>query len=235
MPVIDLANPTRFLASVNRVLPWLIAATIVLFAVGLFRAMNAPDDYQQGATVKIMFLHVPAAWLGMLGWARDERCRARHAGMAASAGRCRRQGRRADRRRVHLHLPRHRLALGPPDLGHLLGVGRAADVDAGAVAALSRRAGALLDRRRSRPRRARRGDPVAGRRGQSSDHQVLGRLVEHAAPAGLGLPHRWLDDRSVDSDAAPDHGAGLHAAVFHAASRRHAQRNLAPARAQHAA
>src|SRR5207244_10332021 len=43
MPVIDLANPTRFLAVVNRVLPWLIAATAILFAVGLFRAMNAPD------------------------------------------------------------------------------------------------------------------------------------------------------------------------------------------------
>src|SRR5215469_7333205 len=69
MPVIDLANPTRFLNVVNRVLPWLIAATAILFAVGLFRAMNAPDDYQQGATVKIMFLHVPAAWLGMFGWA----------------------------------------------------------------------------------------------------------------------------------------------------------------------
>ena len=68
MPVIDLANPTRFLTVVNRVLPWLIAATVILFAVGLFRAVNAPDDYQQGATVKIMFLHVPGAWLGMLGW-----------------------------------------------------------------------------------------------------------------------------------------------------------------------
>src|SRR5689334_4833325 len=68
MPVIDLANPTRFLAIVNRVLPLLTAVTIILFAVGLFRAVNAPDDYQQGATVKIMFLHVPAAWLGMFGW-----------------------------------------------------------------------------------------------------------------------------------------------------------------------
>ena len=68
MPVIDLANPTRFLTVVNRVLPWLIAATVILFAAGLFRAMNAPDDYRQGATVKIMFLHVPAAWLGMFGW-----------------------------------------------------------------------------------------------------------------------------------------------------------------------
>ncbi len=28
----------------------------------------APDDYHQGATVKIMFIHVPAAWLGMFAW-----------------------------------------------------------------------------------------------------------------------------------------------------------------------
>src|SRR6186997_611731 len=69
MAVIDLANPTRFLRIVDRVLPWLIAVTAILFAVGLYRALNAPDDYQQGATMKIMFLHVPAAWLGMFGWA----------------------------------------------------------------------------------------------------------------------------------------------------------------------
>jgi len=68
MPVIDLANPSRFLSIVNRLLPWLTAVTINLFVIGLYRAMNAPDDYQQGATVKIMFLHVPAAWLGMFCW-----------------------------------------------------------------------------------------------------------------------------------------------------------------------
>jgi heme exporter protein C len=69
MALIDLANPTRFLRLVARLLPWLIAATVVLFVIGLFQAINAPDDYQQGATVKIMYLHVPSAWLGMLGWA----------------------------------------------------------------------------------------------------------------------------------------------------------------------
>jgi heme exporter protein C len=68
MAVIDLANPTRFLRLVNRVLPWLIAVTVLLFIVGLYRSVNAPDDYQQGATVKIMYLHVPSAWLGMMGW-----------------------------------------------------------------------------------------------------------------------------------------------------------------------
>src|SRR5579884_637372 len=68
MAVIDLANPTRFLRLVERVLPWLAVVTALVFAIGLFQAVNAPDDYQQGATVKIMYLHVPAAWLGMLGW-----------------------------------------------------------------------------------------------------------------------------------------------------------------------
>src|SRR6202453_2108831 len=68
MPVTDLANPTRFLALANRLIPWLGALTVIAFAFGINQAMAAPDDYQQGATVKIMFLHVPSAWLGMLGW-----------------------------------------------------------------------------------------------------------------------------------------------------------------------
>ena len=41
---------------------------MVAFAFGLSQAYFAPDDYQQGATVKIMFIHVPAAWLGIFGW-----------------------------------------------------------------------------------------------------------------------------------------------------------------------
>jgi heme exporter protein C len=68
MSLIDLANPSRFLSLANRVLPWLMGATALAFAFGLNQAMGAPDDYQQGATVKIMFLHVPSAWLGMLAW-----------------------------------------------------------------------------------------------------------------------------------------------------------------------
>ncbi len=69
MALIDLANPTRFLRFVERSLPWLVAATAIVFAFGLVEAALAPDDYQQGATVKIMYLHVPAAWLAMFAWA----------------------------------------------------------------------------------------------------------------------------------------------------------------------
>jgi heme exporter protein C len=70
MALIDLANPSRFLALAARLIPWLAAATVVALAFGLREALFvAPDDYQQGATVKIMFLHVPSAWLCMGVWA----------------------------------------------------------------------------------------------------------------------------------------------------------------------
>jgi heme exporter protein C len=69
MALINLANPSRFLALVGRVLPWLALVTLIAFAAGIVLVLMAPDDYQQGATVKIMFVHVPAAWLASLIWA----------------------------------------------------------------------------------------------------------------------------------------------------------------------
>ncbi|MGE3144989.1 MAG: heme ABC transporter permease [Pseudorhodoplanes sp.] len=68
MPLIDLANPTRFLSLTARLIPWLAGLTGLVFAYGLLEVYGAPDDYQQGATVKIMFIHVPAAWLSMFVW-----------------------------------------------------------------------------------------------------------------------------------------------------------------------
>ncbi|MEW9804840.1 heme ABC transporter permease [Mesorhizobium marinum] len=61
----DLANPTRFLALADRVLPWLAAASALVLAAGLYLAFAAPADYQQGITVRIMYIHVPFAWLSM--------------------------------------------------------------------------------------------------------------------------------------------------------------------------
>jgi heme exporter protein C len=68
MRISELANPARFLRAANLLIPWLGGATVIVFAFAIYRAMLAPDDYQQGSTVKIMFLHVPSAWLGMLCW-----------------------------------------------------------------------------------------------------------------------------------------------------------------------
>jgi hypothetical protein len=63
MRLIDLANPSRFVALTDRMLPWVAMTTLAAFAIGVNRVYLAPDDYQQGAAVKIMFIHVPAAWL----------------------------------------------------------------------------------------------------------------------------------------------------------------------------
>ncbi len=60
------ANPTRFLNSARVVVPWSAAATAVLFALGLYLALVAsPADYQQGEAVRIMYIHVPSAWLSL--------------------------------------------------------------------------------------------------------------------------------------------------------------------------
>lgn len=62
----NLANPTRFLALVKRVLPGLWLVTGALFAIGLYLSFTTEGDYQQGLTVRIMYIHVPAAWLSMM-------------------------------------------------------------------------------------------------------------------------------------------------------------------------
>jgi heme exporter protein C len=68
MTLTDLANPTKFLSLTARILPPMAVATALLLAIGLAQSAMAPDDYQQGATVKIMFIHVPNAWLSMFVW-----------------------------------------------------------------------------------------------------------------------------------------------------------------------
>ena len=62
------ANPTRFLQLTAPLLPWFGGATAVLFAVGLYLGLSVPPDYQQGDTVRVMFLHVPAAWTAMMAY-----------------------------------------------------------------------------------------------------------------------------------------------------------------------
>jgi heme exporter protein C len=60
-----LANPERFMAFSRWAAPLLGAVAVALALAGLWLGFSAPDDYQQGATVRIMFIHVPAAILAM--------------------------------------------------------------------------------------------------------------------------------------------------------------------------
>ncbi len=59
------ANPARFMRFSGVVLPWLAALTAALLVGGLVLGFRAPPDYQQGDTVRIMFIHVPSAWMAM--------------------------------------------------------------------------------------------------------------------------------------------------------------------------
>ena len=64
-----LANPTRFMELSEKILPWLSIVAAALIGTAMYQVFFiAPADYQQGETVKIMYIHVPAAWLAMMGY-----------------------------------------------------------------------------------------------------------------------------------------------------------------------
>lgn len=61
------ANPARFLKLAETLLPPIWGGMILAFAAGLYMSLvTAPPDYQQGETVRIMFVHVPAAWMALM-------------------------------------------------------------------------------------------------------------------------------------------------------------------------
>ena len=63
------ANPRRFLALASWLTPLLLVSGLVLTAGALFWGLfNVPPDRLMGDTVRILFIHVPSAWLGMGGW-----------------------------------------------------------------------------------------------------------------------------------------------------------------------
>lgn len=60
------ANPGRFMRLANAILPWSAALAAILIALGLYLALFvAPPDYQQGESVRIMYVHVPSAWMAL--------------------------------------------------------------------------------------------------------------------------------------------------------------------------
>jgi heme exporter protein C len=62
-----LANPGRFARLSARVLPFSTAFTLICIGVGLYLGLiGSPPDYQQGETVRIMYVHVPSAWMALM-------------------------------------------------------------------------------------------------------------------------------------------------------------------------
>jgi hypothetical protein len=173
------ANPRRFKRLSAAILPWTGGATLVLFAVLVF----SPTDWQQGETVRIMYVHVPMAWLAMGGYT----------GLAMLS--------------IMSLIWRHPLAdLTARELSPVGAAFTALCLATGSLwgkpmwgtwwvwdarltscwccsscgSAMPRWCAPSTTRSAARGRR----DPGAGRHRERADREVLGGLVEHAAPAG---------------------------------------------------
>ena len=224
-----LANPSAFMRLSGKLLPWLIGITVVLFVAGLTMAFRAPPDYQQGETVRIMFIHVPSAWLSMACYTLIAISSAgyliwRHplADVSAKAA-------------APIGATFTLLALitgslwGKPMWGaYWVWDARLTSVlilfflylGLIALAAGDRRSGQGGPRRR---------DPEPYRRREYPDHQVFGELVEHAASARERDPRRWPHDTPGLAHSAAGHGHRLHRALHRAAYEGDARRDFAAA------
>ena len=64
-----LANPSRFMRLSNRLFVPVCIVTVICLVCGLYLGLfSSPADYQQGETVRIIYIHVPAAWLALFGY-----------------------------------------------------------------------------------------------------------------------------------------------------------------------
>ncbi|MGI9505217.1 MAG: heme ABC transporter permease CcmC, partial [Geminicoccaceae bacterium] len=64
------ANPLRYQRIADAIFPWAVIVAIMLTVAGLYYALvAAPPDYQQGEAYRIMFVHVPAAWMALMIYA----------------------------------------------------------------------------------------------------------------------------------------------------------------------
>jgi heme exporter protein C len=69
MSIWEYANPRRFMAFTDRWMPWLFGLAGVAMVVGLvWGFFFTPDDFRQGSTVKIIYLHVPSAMMAINAW-----------------------------------------------------------------------------------------------------------------------------------------------------------------------
>ena len=93
------ANPARFLRFARPATGWFLGLGLLLIAAGVVGGLFVtPPDYLQGESVRILYVHVPAAWLGMAGWAGIAVASLMQIGLAPSA--CRRSPDARSRRRA---------------------------------------------------------------------------------------------------------------------------------------
>ena len=68
MSIWEYANPVKFMRLSDAILPWTVAGAAIFTIGGVLWGFLTPQDYRQGATVKIIFLHVPSAMMAINIW-----------------------------------------------------------------------------------------------------------------------------------------------------------------------
>ena len=68
MSIWEYANPVKFMRLSGAILPWVVVGAVLCTVAGVVWGFLTPLDYKQGATVKIVFLHVPAAMMAINIW-----------------------------------------------------------------------------------------------------------------------------------------------------------------------
>ncbi len=70
MSIWEYANPKKFIATTTPIIPWAFGLAALCLVVGLaWGFFLTPDDFRQGSTVKIIYLHVPSAMMAINAWA----------------------------------------------------------------------------------------------------------------------------------------------------------------------
>ncbi len=60
-----MGSPRYFYGVAGKLIPWFMATFLITLVLGLYYSFAAPPDYQQGESYRIMYIHVPAAWMSM--------------------------------------------------------------------------------------------------------------------------------------------------------------------------
>ena len=183
------ANPTRFLRFAERALPWLSGATALLLGDRALRRLHGAARLSAGRN-RPDHVHPCSVRLARhLRLCRDDLGVARRSGVASSA----RRRRAEDRRHLGAAFTFICLVTGSLWGKPMWGTFWVWDARLTSMLVLFLLYLGLIavqaDDGRHAARRAHRGDHDARRRHRHSDHQIFGRLVEHAAPAGLGVSH----------------------------------------------
>ena len=138
------ANPTKFTRLAGRIQPWAGGLTVALLLVGLYLALvRAPADYQQGETVRIMFVHVPSAWMALFCYSFLAVASAVALILETPPSRSRGKGFRSNWRQFYIIGSGDWLFMGQAYVGHLVGMGCQIDLGFDLAVSLSWLYGAM--------------------------------------------------------------------------------------------